>query len=688
MLHDNNPDVADLARTYVHPAPPRNGARRRLPTPHRFADQHFETRLHEHQAHGPTVPRGEDAVMRALGIPADRIQAARTAALAHGTDLASEMIAAGAVEPEVLAGAIAVHLGLPVEHIAASDRIVGKAAAGQFGLPKLLKTCDERLVTKVFMVPRLENLEGLAVLLARLPRLRAMARITTSAYLKRALARDTLTTRLEAATLGLAPRQPRCSARTVVEAGQAASVMLLLFAFAACLIEYTATTLAVLHPLAALVFGACLFLRLAAVLTPTRVLNRDSRPAAVPSPVAEASPSPVPLYSVLVALYQESAVVERLVTALDRLDWPRSCIEIKLVCEEDDSETIVAVNRAIAGRAQFEIILVPPSLPRTKPKALNFALPLTAGEFLVLYDAEDEPDAGQLKEAFHAFRAGPPELAALQAPLVIRNGTRNWLTALFALEYAALFRRFLPWLARFQMPLPLGGTSNHFARRHLVAVGGWDSHNVTEDADLGMRLKRNGFHVGTLTLPTYEDAPEIASVWLRQRTRWCKGWLQTWLVHMRQPLRLINEIGVRDFVVFQLIFIGLMVSGIGHPLFMLALAFGLSDICISGYPEGSRAMLLALDLFNAVGGIALFLAMSYQALTPLERRALPRNYPMILIYWPMIALATLRAVWQLVTNPHQWEKTPHDLRARADLHDLRYRIDPEFTHEPHVRRVA
>ncbi|HEY9056854.1 MAG TPA: glycosyltransferase [Aurantimonas sp.] len=171
---------------------------------------------------------------------------------------------------------------------------------------------------------------------------------------------------------------------------------------------------------------------------------------------------PPPLYSVLVALYQESAVVDRLVRALSALDWPASRIEVKLICEGDDAATIRAVERAIAGRSQFELVVVPPCEPRTKPKALNYALPLTAGEFLVLYDAEDEPDPGQLREAFRRFRRGTADLVCLQAPLVVRNGADNWLAGIFALEYAALFRRFLPWLARHGFPVPLGGTSNHF----------------------------------------------------------------------------------------------------------------------------------------------------------------------------------------------------------------------------------
>ena len=681
-LHENGPDIADSARPYVHPAAPRNGARRRLPAPQRTGEQHPDLRRHEQGSTAARPEPGADAVLRALSIPAPCIAAARTAAIAHGTDLASELVAAGHVDQGDLMRAMAAQLGLPFASIEPADRIVGTAAAGPFGLPKLIKTCNERLVPKLFMVPQLESLDGLAALLSRRPRLAGIACLATSAELKRALSRESVGARLEDATLGLAARQPHLSARTVVEAGQAILLVVVLATLAACGLGYPAATLSILHPLAAILFAACLVLRLAAVLTPAARLRQTNPSTGVAAFVAEAVPAPVPLYSVLVALSHESAVVERLVSALDRLDWPKSCIEIKLVCEADDAPTIAAVERAIAGRAQFELVRVPPSLPRTKPKALNFALPLTAGEFLVLYDAEDEPDPGQLKEAFHTFRAGPPELAALQAPLVVRNGARNWLSGLFALEYAALFRRFLPWLARHRLPLPLGGTSNHFVRRHLVALGGWDPHNVTEDADLGIRLMRRGFFAATLTCPTLEDAPEISAVWMRQRTRWCKGWMQTWLVHMRQPRRLIGEVGLRNFVVVQLLFVGLLLSSIGHPFFMLALICGLRHILTSGWPQGQGAILLVLDLFNAVGGIALFLALSCQALTPGEWRTLPRHSPMILVYWPMIAFATLRAVWQLFRNPHEWEKTPHDLCSRADIHDLRYRVDPEFSRRP------
>ena len=380
----------------------------------------------------------------------------------------------------------------------------------------------------------------------------------------------------------------------------------------------------------------------------------------------------------LVALHREAAVADRLVKALCRLDWPVSRLEIKLICEADDGETIRAVRQAIGNLPQFEIVLVPPSQPRTKPKALNFALPLTAGEFLVLYDAEDVPHPGQLREAYARFRSGPAELACLQAPLVVDNGGNNWLAGLFALEYAALFRRLLPWLGRHRLPMPLGGTSNHFVRARLIEVGAWDSHNVTEDADLGMRLCRQGYRIDTISLPTQEHAPEKLAIWFPQRTRWMKGWMQTYLVHLRQPLLLFREMGAGRFGAFQLLFIGMLASPIAHPLFLALAGYGLVQAVIYGPGSISLGALVVLDLFNAVGGYALFVVLSRQAIDEEEARNLVKYFPLLPIYWILIAAATLRALAQLAIDPHRWEKTPHDMASRASPHDARYRLDPHF----------
>ncbi|EAS50482.1 putative glycosyl transferase [Aurantimonas manganoxydans SI85-9A1] len=632
-------------------------------------------KLHDAPSQPPGGPRFTggvtDRVIARLGLTAEALGHARRAATDNRTDLAAELIAGRHVTADRLARLMAAALDLPCETIAAEERLIGLPDHQPIPSPRLLKTCGTDLETKLFLQPRLEDLDRVAALLAQQPDIRRKARLTTEADIAAALASRSAARRIEDATLSLARSAPRRSARTVVEAGQAA-----LLAFAACAILAAfamapSATVTVLHPLVGIAFAACLAIRIVAAL--------PAPPEPEPEQGADVEAGPLPVYSVLVALYQETGVIERLVASLSRLDWPTSRIEIKLVCEADDPATIGEARRATAGLPQFEIVAVPPGEPRTKPKALNFVLPLCRGEFVALYDAEDEPDPGQLREAFHGFRNGPGDLACLQAPLVVRNGDQNWLTGLFALEYAALFRRLLPWLARRRLPLPLGGTSNHFRRHCLTAVGAWDSHNVTEDADLGMRLYREGWKIGTLTRPTLEDAPERWPVWYRQRTRWTKGWLQTWLVHMRQPRRLWRELGPISFAVFQMLFVGMLASALIQPVFLVLVLSTLVSALNHGLPGGLAGMIFALDLFNATGGFFAFVALSLPALRPEERATLPKYYALVHLYWLLIALASLRAVCQLARDPHRWEKTHHDLRARANLHDQRYRTEPHFS---------
>ncbi|NDV85917.1 glycosyltransferase [Aurantimonas aggregata] len=641
---------------YVPPALLRNGARGRfLPPPRPAATG---------TAGGPA---SSDEAATILGIEPGVVAGARREAGRNGTDLAAELLAAGICDAESIAARIAARLGLSVESIGSGDRIIGVAASDRAALPRLVKTCDARLETKLFLLPRLDGLARLGALLAARPDFARRARVTTDRDVKAALAQQSERQRLRAARESLSATHPRQSARNVLEPAQAMVLTLTFCGLVAAMIHAQAATLAMVHLVAGLFFAAGLCLRLAAVLGRKGSTPRQSEPI-----------EPKPLYSVLVALHRESGVADRLVDALSRLDWPVSRLEIKIVCEADDPDTIRVVEGAIGRRPQFEIVKVPPSEPRTKPKALNFALPLTAGEFLVLYDAEDVPHPGQLREAYARFRCGPPKLACLQAPLVVGNGGNNWLAGIFALEYAALFRRLLPWLGRHGLPMPLGGTSNHFVRAHLLDVGGWDSYNVTEDADLGMRLSRNGYGIETIDLPTMEHAPERLAVWFRQRTRWMKGWMQTYLVHMRQPLLLLRELGVRRFVTFQLLFVGMLASSVAHPLFLGLAGAGLARLVAQGPGSISLGVLLALDLFNAVGGYALFVVLSRQAIGGEEARNLVRYFPLVPVYWMMIAATTLRAFAQLVTDPHRWEKTPHDMAARARPHDARYRLDPRF----------
>lgn len=440
MRDDVSDHPAMSGGPYVPSAPPRNGAGARFPPSPRLA------------ALRPSRPPARlDDTAAVLGIDPSLIAEAKLAARCNGTDLASELVAAGTIDADTMAARMAASLALPVSAIGEGDRIVGVAAGTRTTLPRLVKTCDERLETKLFLLPRPDGLTRLRAFLAARPAFARRARVTTDRDVKAALARQSEGQRLKAAMESLAATHPRQSARAVLEPGQAMVLTLLFCGLVAGMVHAPGSALALLHLGASLLFAAALCLRLAVVLAPDRTAPRLVEPA-----------GPRPLYSVLVALRGEAAVADRLVQALCRLDWPVSRLEIKLVCEADDRETIRAVRQAVGTLSQFEIVLVPPSQPRTKPKALNFALPLTAGEFLVLYDAEDEPHPAQLCEAYARFRSGPPELACLQSPLVVRNGADNWLAGIFALEYAALFRRLLPWLGQHRLPMPLGGTSNHF----------------------------------------------------------------------------------------------------------------------------------------------------------------------------------------------------------------------------------
>ena len=377
----------------------------------------------------------------------------------------------------------------------------------------------------------------------------------------------------------------------------------------------------------------------------------------------------------LVALHHEADVVPDLLAALGRLDWPRSRLEVKLVCEADDAETLAALERH-ALRSWVEIVRVPPGQPRTKPKALNFALPTCTGELVALYDAEDRPHPQQLRAAWRALRAGGDDLACVQAPLQIANAGFGVLPFMFRIEFAAQFRGLLPWLAGHDLLIPLGGTSNHFRRAALEEVGGWDPHNVTEDADLGVRLARFGYRVGVIDPPTLEDAPETFPVWFRQRTRWFKGFLQTWLVHMRTPLRLYRELGPGSFTIFHLMIGGVVASALLHPL-LLATTLGLAVRLVvdRGLPP-HEMLILGLAMMNVLGGYGAQLLLSWASLEPRERAGFWKAALLTPAYWMLLSAVGYRAVWELARNPHHWAKTPHLRYRREALPERRQRAAP------------
>jgi cellulose synthase/poly-beta-1,6-N-acetylglucosamine synthase-like glycosyltransferase len=374
----------------------------------------------------------------------------------------------------------------------------------------------------------------------------------------------------------------------------------------------------------------------------------------------------LPTYTIIAALYREANSVDGLLRAIERLDYPREKLDVLIVVEADDRET----RAALAARKTslpLTVIPVPAIGPRTKPKALNVALPFARGALTVVYDAEDRPQPDQLRCAIRAFRTGGDDLACVQARLCIDNGVDSWLARFFAAEYASQFDVFLPGVAALRLPLPLGGSSNHFYTAVLRETGGWDPYNVTEDADLGMRLARFGYRTGVIDSTTYEEAPAHFGPWLRQRTRWFKGWMQCWLVHMRKPLRLLRDLGLAGFLAFQLVVGGNVLAALVHPLFIAALIYA----AVGGMPvwHGDDLVFGMIAAFYGAIAVVGYVTSAFLGWLGLSRRGLLGHAWILLltpVHWLMLSLAAWRAFYQLMASPYLWEKTEHGL-AKSSL---------------------
>lgn len=367
----------------------------------------------------------------------------------------------------------------------------------------------------------------------------------------------------------------------------------------------------------------------------------------------------LPVYTILVPLFRETPVLPQLLRALAALDYPAVKLQILLILESVDAD-MIAVVAATRLAANIDVIVVPDAHPRTKPKAVNYALQFARGRYTVIYDAEDIPEHDQLRQAVATFDRGAPQLACLQAHLNVYNPYTGWFARQFAIEYSALFDALLPALQRLGLPIPLGGTSNHFRTDVLRRIGAWDPYNVTEDADLGIRLARLGWQVAILPSTTFEEAPTQASSWLKQRTRWLKGWMQTYLVHMRQPRALYRDLGFARFCGFHIVMGGLLLSALVLPLFYILLAASAWKGSLMAEATSLFASwLLVIAVLNLVIGYLSAMLVGAVAVVKRGRLRLVFTALSMPVYWLLISVAAYRALLQLVRTPYLWEKTDH-----------------------------
>lgn len=358
----------------------------------------------------------------------------------------------------------------------------------------------------------------------------------------------------------------------------------------------------------------------------------------------------------LVPLFKEAEILPSLVERMARLEYPRELLEICLVVEECDAKTRAALNTA-ALPGWFRVVVVPDGQPRTKPRAMNYALNFARGQIIGIYDAEDAPDPGQIEKVAQRFAQASPETVCLQGRLDYYNPRRSWIARCFTIEYATWFRCILPSLARMGLPVPLGGTTLFFRRAALEEIGGWDAHNVTEDADLGIRLARAGYRTELIDVTTQEEANAQAWPWIKQRSRWTKGYIMTWAVHCRNPRALWRDLGARQFFGFQLLFLTSIVNGLASPvLWSLALPLvGLPHPFFDALDANMTRLVIGAMVLSSLVSLTL----GFVACSAPHHRFLRAWVPSTLVYFPMATAAALKALVETVTSPFFWDKTMH-----------------------------
>jgi cellulose synthase/poly-beta-1,6-N-acetylglucosamine synthase-like glycosyltransferase len=578
----------------------------------------------------PDLLRAAEARARELGIGADQV-----------------LILWGVIDQEAYLQRLAFHTGVAIENFSETSR--GDSLlrdqqilrAAEYGLIQLQR--EGRLIWT--LEPRHLAARGLCRLVAEYPGLTGRLRLASSAYLQQFLLYHTNDVLGRAAVNGLRRRFPRMSAAPAAIAEPRWRRRLQRFkgplAIAALMLLPPIIAFDAWSVVLALWFLVFIGLRLWGSLTPR-----------LPQPKLRRVPDrQLPVYTVIAALYREAKSVASLMQAIDAFDYPREKLQVILALEPDDLATRAAVAR-LGPMPHVQVLIASAMDPKTKPKALNCALPFARGSFTAVFDAEDRPDPGQLRAAFDAFRSQGADVGCAQASLCIHN-QESWLSRTFAAEYAGQFDVVLPGLAAMRMPLPLGGSSNHFRTAVLREVGGWDAWNVTEDADLGFRLARFGYRSVTFDSTTSEEAPIRFKAWLGQRSRWMKGWMQTWSVHMREPRRLWRQAGPRGFLTLNIIVGGNVLTALAYPILVIQLAaYFLTNFTVSLGP---------LHIATITAGFASTVLIGLMGLS--RRGRLRSGWVLALtpIYWGCLTIAAWRALWQLWRDPYRWEKTEHGL---------------------------
>jgi len=453
----------------------------------------------------------------------------------------------------------------------------------------------------------------------------------------------------------LLTRFPEESANRVLSTGQAVGLVLLVLVFAVCLVLAAKPTLIATMALASVMYLSTSLYKFKLTYD---ALGHQYEVAVSDEEIAALDERDLPMYTILIPLYREAAVVPRLVAGIGGLDYPKTKLDVRLLCEEDDDETVPAIQ-AMDLPPHFKIVVVPDAQPKTKPKACNYGLLQADGKYVVIYDAEDRPDPDQLKKIVIAFSKVDPSVTCIQAKLNYFNAEQNLLTRWFAIEYSMHFDLLLPGLDAQDVPIPLGGTSNHFITDRLIELAAWDPFNVTEDADLGIRLHKAGYKTAMIDSTTLEEANSELNNWIRQRSRWIKGYIQTWLVHMRHPFKLLRQIGLKSWLSFQMTVGGTFIFLLNPIFWGLTTLFFITEW---GFiRELFPSVVFYAAAFQLFIGNFVFMYMNVAGCVQRGYYDLAKFALLSPLYWGLMSLAAWKGFLQLFYAPFYWEKTVHGL---------------------------
>jgi cellulose synthase/poly-beta-1,6-N-acetylglucosamine synthase-like glycosyltransferase len=595
-----------------------------------------------------------DCLRRLLAPELLRAAAARARELGIGAD--QVLILWGVIGEAAYLQRLAFYTGIAIENFSKINRadvpLCDRQLLQAAGLGLIALGREERPIWTV--APRRLAARMLCRFVAEHPDLIERLRLASSSRLQQFLLHQTDDVLGRAAADGLRNRFPKMSAASVAGPRWRRDLQRLKApcGIAALMLLPPIVALDAWSVLLALWFLAFIGLRLWASFTPR-----------LPQPELRRLPDHrLPVYTVIAALYREAKSVAALLQAIGEFDYPREKLQVIVALEPNDLATRAAIAR-LGPMPHVQVLIAPATGRQTKPKALNCALPFARGEFIAVFDAEDRPDPRQLRAALDTFRSHGDDVACAQASLCIdNNNEESWLSRTFAAEYAGQFDVFLPGLAAMRMPLPLGGSSNHFRTAKLREVGGWDAWNVTEDADLGFRLARFGYRSVTFNSTTNEEAPIRFEAWLKQRSRWMKGWMQTWGVHMREPGRLWRQAGLRGFFALNVIIGGNVLTALAYPMLVIELAAYVvtagAGIMPGWFLTGS---LLPLHIATFAAGLVSTVVVGLMGLARRGRLRTGWVLAATPFYWGCLSIAAWRALWQLWRDPYRWEKTEHGL---------------------------